>query len=209
MQKHVIVATTLACAWASTSQALEVTANGGFMSDYVFRGIFQAESSAFGGLDLDLNGFYLGTWAADVGEGLEVDFYGGYAGEVGDFSYGIGATGYFYTDDFDDDYEEINLSAGWRFLTVDAAFGRYENFDEPRQHYTFLSATLEYAGFYSTFGSFSRDFDGEYVEAGYGNTFEPIGVDYVLSIIHSNKDLLGDSSDTTLVLTISKSFTIR
>lgn len=209
MQKHILVTAALACTWASTSQALEVTANGGFMSEYVFRGILQKESSAYGGLDLDANGFYLGTWAADVGEGLEVDLYGGYAGELGDFSYGIGATGYFYTDDFDDTYREINLSAGWKFLTLDAAFGEYENFDEPQEKYTFLSATVEHLGFYGTVGSFSRDFDGEYVEIGYGNTFEPIGVDYTLSFIHSNKDLLGEAKDSTIVLSIGKSFTIR
>jgi uncharacterized protein (TIGR02001 family) len=209
MQKHVLVAAALACTWAGASQALEVTANGGFMSEYVFRGILQKESSAYGGLDLGLNGFYLGTWAADVGEGLEVDLYGGYAGELGDFSYGIGATGYFYTDDFDDTYRELNLSAGWKILTLDAAFGEYENFDEPKERYTFLSATVEHLGFFGTLGSFSRDFDGEYVEVGYGNTFEPIGVDYTLSFIHSNKDLLGEAKDSTIVLSIGKSFTIR
>lgn len=63
-----------------------------------------------------------------VGQGLEVDLYGGYDGTVGDFRYGIGATGYFYTDNFDDTYKEINLSAGYDIFSVSGAIGRYDNF---------------------------------------------------------------------------------
>ena len=95
--------------------------NIGWQSDYYFRGIFQKSSSAQGGIDFEHNGFYVGTWAADVGggstgDGLEIDYYVGYGGEAGDFSYGIGYTGYTYTGDFDDTYQEINLSAGFSFV---------------------------------------------------------------------------------------------
>ena len=51
-------------------------------NDYYFRGIFQNSSSASGGLDYEQNGFYAGTWTADVGDGLEVDGYFGYGGEI-------------------------------------------------------------------------------------------------------------------------------
>ena len=67
-----------------TAMAAELSANIGYNSQYIFRGIPQKNSSAFGGLDLGAGGFYLGTWAADVGEGLEIDYYGGYGFEVGD-----------------------------------------------------------------------------------------------------------------------------
>ena len=30
------------------------------------------------GADYENGGFYIGTWAADVGDGLEVDYYFGY-----------------------------------------------------------------------------------------------------------------------------------
>ena len=36
------------------------------MSDYVFRGIPQSSSSAYGGVDFESGGFYLGTWFADL-----------------------------------------------------------------------------------------------------------------------------------------------
>ena len=106
----------------------ESSANIGWASDYYYRGIFQAGSSANGGFDYARGGFYAGTWAADVGDGLEVDGYFGYGGEMGGLSYGIGFTGYNYTQDFDDTYEEINLSAGYGIATVEVALGRYDDF---------------------------------------------------------------------------------
>lgn len=209
-----MVAMALLGALTGPVQALEITANGGFMSEYIFRGIAQSDSSAMGGVDLKHAGFYLGTWAADVeqdgtdaGDGLEVDLYGGYNGSFGDLSYGIGATGYFYTDDFDDDYREINLSLGYGIFSVSAAFGEYDNFDGPTEDYTFVAPRVDWKGFYGLVGLFSRDFDGEYYEAGYGSRFEPIGLDYRLSLIHSTDELTGaDSGDTSLVLSISKTF---
>ena len=103
------------------------SANLGWASEYHYCGIFQASSSASGGLDFARGGFYAGTWAADVGDGLEVDGYFGYGREIGDFTYGVGFTGYYYTGDFDDTYQEINLTAGYGLLTLDVAVGEYEN----------------------------------------------------------------------------------
>src|SRR5690606_12173912 len=100
----------------ATPAAADWSANLGFASDYYYRGIFQATSSASGGIDFEKNGFYAGTWAADVKDGLEVDGYFGYGGEIGGASYGIGFTGYYYTGDFDDTYQEINLSTGYGML---------------------------------------------------------------------------------------------
>ena len=62
---------------AGTAQA-DLSANLGFASEYHYRGIFQKNSSASGGLDYEAGGFYAGTWAADVGDGLEVDGYFGF-----------------------------------------------------------------------------------------------------------------------------------
>ena len=67
---------------ASATASADWSANLGFASEYYYRGIFQSSSSASGGLDFESGGFYAGTWAADVGDGLEVDLYGGYGGEV-------------------------------------------------------------------------------------------------------------------------------
>ena len=189
--------------FASATASADWSANIGWASEYHFRGIFQKNSSASGGVDFEQNGFYVGTWAADVGDGLEVDGYFGYGGEFEDFGYSIGFTGYYYTGDFDDTYQEINLGGSYGPVAVDVAIGEYENFDGPTQDYTFASVTLEGNGFYGTFGTFSQDFDGDYIELGYGTTFSE--VDIGIALILANDDLIGDE-DETLVFTIGKSF---
>ncbi len=188
--------------WSGLAQA-DWSANLGWVSDYHFRGIFQSDSSASGGVDFEQNGFFIGTWVADVDDGLEVDGYLGFGGEVGQFTYAIGFTGYYYTGDFDDTYQEINLSGGTGPLTLDVAIGQYDNFGGPTQDYTFVSLTAEHKGFYGTIGSFSQDADGDYLELGYGATVAE--VDLSLSIVFANDDLIGDA-DESLVFGISKSF---
>ena len=107
---------------SSVAQA-DWSANLGFASEYYCRGIFQESTSANGGLDYENGGFYAGTWTADVGDGLEVDGYFGYGFDVGDVSLSVGFTGYYYTGDFDDTYQEINLGAGFGRLLLDVAVG--------------------------------------------------------------------------------------
>lgn len=189
--------------------AVDLSANIGYNSEYIFRGIPQKNSSAMAGLDLEAGGFYLGTWGADVGDGLEIDYYGGYGFDVGDFSFGVGGTYYSYTGDFDDTYKEVNLSAGWSFLTFDAAIGTYENFAGPDLDYEYYSLTAEYNGFFGRVATFENDFDGTYYEAGYGNTLsieDTDLLDYAVTVIYSDSTLLGGESDTNLVFTLSKTF---
>ncbi len=184
----------------------EWSANLGFASEYYYRGIFQESTSASGGIDYETNGFYAGTWAADVGEGLEIDGYFGYRAQVGDFSYSAGFTGYYYTGDFDDTYQEINLGAGLGVFSLDVAVGQYENFEGPTLDYTFYSLTAEKNGFYGKFGGFAQDFAGEYVEAGYGTTVADFDVS--VSLIFSNSDLVGES-DEAIVFTIARPFDLQ
>lgn len=213
MAKRVLTTSGIAllCTLASNAQALDVTANVGYMSEYIFRGISQSDSSAMAGVDVTEGGFYAGTWAADVDEGLEVDLYAGYKGMLGDLSYGIGATGYLYTDDFDDDYTEVNLSLGYGIFSVSAAIGEYDNFDESTLDYTYIAPRVDYEGFYGLVGMFSQDFDTTYYEAGYGNQFESIGVDYKISLIYTDDTVIfdteeSDSGETSLMLSVSKTF---
>ena len=189
----------------ATAQA-DVSANLGYASDYHYRGIFQASSSANGGLDYSKNGFYLGTWAADVKDGLEIDGYFGYGDKIGEFGYSIGYTGYFYTGDFDDTYQEINLGGAYGLLSLDLAVGEYSNFDGPKQDYTYYALTLEKSGFYGKVAGFAQDFAGEYLEAGFSTTIAELNIG--IAAIFANEDLLG-SSDESLVLTIAKSFDLQ
>ncbi len=191
----------------SAAASAEWSANVGWASEYHFRGILQKVSSASGGVDYESGGFYVGTWAADVGDGLEVDGYFGYGGEVEDFSYSIGFTGYYYTGDFDDTYQEINLGGAYGPLSLDIAVGEYENFDGPTLDYTFAALTLASEnGFYGTYGTFSQDADGDYLELGYGTTISDI--DFGVALIMANDDLIGDE-DESLIFTIGKGFDLQ
>lgn len=184
----------------------EFSANFGWVSEYIFRGVPQDDSSAYVGLDYEQDGFYAGTWAADVGQGSEVDLYFGYGGTLADaVDFGIGATGYFYTDDFDDTYREINLSLGREFVSLEAAFGEYDNFAGPTQDYSFIKIAANGESFYALAGTFGQDFDGEYFEVGYATEIAELEVS--TAIIHSTSDLLGNS-DTAIVFGIGKSFAL-
>ena len=132
-----------------------------------------------------------------------MDGYFGYGGQFGDFSYGIGFTGYYYTQDFDDTYEEIKLTAGYGIASVDVALGRYDNFGNGQQDYTYYSLTLEKEGFYAKYAGFARDFAGEYYEFGYSATVADI--DLGLTLIFANDDFVGEATEA-LVFTVGKTF---
>ena len=190
---------------ASTAQA-DLSANLGYASEYHYRGILQKNSSASGGLDYEQGGFYVGTWAADVGDGLEVDGYFGYGTDVGDVSLSVGFTGYYYTGDFDDTYQEINLGAGFGLLSLDVAIGEYDNFTGPTLDYTFYALSIEKDGFSATLGSFAQDFDGDYLQLGYDTTISEI--DFGVALIFANDDLVGDKEES-LIFTVGKSFDLN
>lgn len=187
----------------------DVSANIGMVSEYVFRGIYQTEASAYAGLDYEESGFYAGTWWADVGDGLEQDLYFGYGGGDGEFSWGIGYTGYFYSDDFDDTYHEVNLGVGYGIFSLDVAVGEWDGFGNP-QDYTFTSVTIG-SDAYATFGSFSQDFDGDYFEFGYGTSIMD-DVDVSAAVLYSDElpvaGLPVSDTEWNLVFSITKNIAI-
>ena len=115
--KLLIVSISLILA-SGIASAASVSANATLQSDYTWRGMTQnnGDASINGGLDVEFDsGFYVGTWAAAVGSGAEVDYYGGLAGEIGDISYDIGYIKFDYpaltgTDNVD--FEEAYLGLG-------------------------------------------------------------------------------------------------
>ena len=192
--------------------AQDLSANIGYNSEYIYRGIPQKSSSVFAGADIEAAGFNLGVWGADVGDGLEIDYYGGYSFAAGDFGFSVGGTWYTYTGNFDDEYLELNLGASWKFLSFDAAIGEYDNFSGPALNYQFYSLTAGYNGFYGKIGTFEDDFDGAYYEAGFGDTltFRDTDLfDYAIALIHSDSTLLGGESDTNINFSLSKTFSVH
>jgi uncharacterized protein (TIGR02001 family) len=193
---------------ATDSFAVEgLSANAAVVSQYFFRGIAQTETaSASAGIDYEKGNFSIGTWAADVQDGIEVDLYASYAVDVGEFGLSAGFTSYQYTGDFDTAYNEVNLGASYKFISVSYNVGTHDVDGASDEDYDFLSVTAEYEGFYATYGTWGKDFDGDYVEVGYGT--EVSGIDLGVALIANAKelDLETGKGDETLVFSLSKSF---
>lgn len=200
----------------ATPVMAEVSANIGYASEYYFRGIYQAESSPSAGIDYEANGFYAGAWTADVGDGLEVDIYGGWGFETeSGFSASLGFTSYQYTGEFDTEYNELNLSLAYSFLSLDYADGTRED-DESlgvmeESDYSHTSVTAEHNGFYASYSWWGKDWDGEYTTVGYGT--EIGGFDAGVAFIFTGEET-GDSlngfavadDDEAIIFTLGKSF---
>ena len=206
------VLTTVVLSALISSQAFaesSFSANVAYASQYHFRGFQQTTGgSASAGLDYENNGFYLGTWAADVADGIEVDFYGGYGIQLDSgLSLGIGATTYQYTGDFDSAYNEINLSAGFELFSVGYHHGKWDgevgNEAATEGDYSLLTVAIEKNGFTGTFGVYGQDSAGEYFEIAYGT--EIAGFEVGVGAIISGSDL---DDDEALYFSLSKSFAL-
>lgn len=208
-----LTAMTMGAAVSTSTNAIEiegVTGNAGVVSQYIFRGIAQTSTaSASAGLDYENGNFSVGTWAADVEDGLEIDFYGAYGFELdGGLGLSAGFTSYQYTGDFDSAYNEVNLGISYGFLSASYNVGVHEEDDAlgiEESDYDFISVTAEYENFYATVATWGQDFEGDYVELGYGA--EVSGFDIGVAVIVNSEELEGgDEGEETLVFSIGKSF---
>jgi uncharacterized protein (TIGR02001 family) len=232
IRKVSAVAAVMVCvlAPAGLSAQAEITANAGWLSQYYYRGLQQKTSSASAGLDVAAGTFSAGTWAADVGDGAEVDVYAGVGLDLTDMvSVSIGGTGYFYTGQFDDTYLEVNLGAGLGPISIEWSMGEYSNFDpDNKLKYLFVGVTAEHEGLFATVGSagyntgfgdaisdaFDKDLGYQYLEAGYG--FSAGDLDWVISGIFNDSALSGEvnadlepTPELTFVLGVSKTFNLN
>ena len=106
------------------------SANLNLTTKYKFRGQDQGNTNFFspaiqGGFDWTQNGFYLGNWDSNIGftnAGIEMDFYGGYKGEIAkDFGYDVGILQYYYPQKnkvVDFNVTELYGALSWQWLTV-------------------------------------------------------------------------------------------
>lgn len=239
--QYLVLAVILASSTAVfTQQASAVEAklsgNAGILSEYIFRGIVQNDTaSGNGGIDLEVGGFYLGTWIADVDDGVEYDLYGGYVHEFANgFYLGAGGTSYQYSDSFDREYNEANFYAGWSndiwSLDLEYTTGDYngkfvdDNGLIEGDEYDFIALTGGWNGVYLTYGTFEDDADdqlGEYFELGY--TTEVGGFELTGAVVHTDLDddpagltsdggklstPPGDGDETSAYVSIHRSFDI-
>lgn len=122
--------------WIGSAQAdvldnFSLTLTG--VTDYDFRGVSQSGTDPAFQASVDFehdSGFYAGVWTSsslDFGgccdENWELDYYGGFAGDIGEsgFSYDVGVIYYDYPGvDVELDYSEFYAGIGYEFLEVKA-----------------------------------------------------------------------------------------
>ncbi len=185
-----------------------LSANAAVVSQYFFRGIKQTDTAtASAGVDYEKGNFSVGTWVADVQDGVEIDLYGSYSFELSkDLSLSAGFTSYQYTGDFDTAYNEVNLGLSYQFISVAYNIGTHDVDAGPDDDYDFLSVTAEYEGFYATYGTWGKDFDGDYIEVGYSAEVSGFDLGVALIANSSELDLETAKGDESLVFSLSKSF---
>ena len=156
----------VAVAQGAAASPHSFTGNMNLVSEYRFRGISQTDfrPALQGGFDYShASGIYLGVWASNVswladagagGSSLEVDFYGGYKGAVGDFGYDVGLLQYYYPGSFSGpkpDTLELYVSGSWQMLSLKYSHALTDLFgvpDSKNSNYTELNGNFELgAGF--------------------------------------------------------------
>jgi len=164
MKKANILALSAAIAGVLVSSAsyADATANIGAATNYLWRGtsLSNERAQVFGGVDYShSSGLYAGVWASSEGyvgaqatgdPTGETDWYAGFSGESGKFSYDLGYLMYKYAQSGNFDFEEGYLSLGYSFASL-----YYASSADLKSDYYAL--TLEYEWFSFVYGDFSFD----------------------------------------------------
>lgn len=159
MKKSVLALAVMAIFTAAAQAEDGLSANVSLTSKYKYRGQDQSDTEKAvlpaiqGGFDYSIGSFYLGNWNSSIGfaGGTEMDFYGGYKGEVGDLGYDVGVLTYYYpgTDNSPLNTTEIYGSISYSIATLKYSHtvsNKYFGIEEGRgTGYLDLSADYELA----------------------------------------------------------------
>ena len=214
----------------------EFSANVALTTDYVFRGISQSddEPAIQGGFDWSHeSGFYLGTWASSLdfqatdSDGIELDWYGGFASEFNGISYDIGALYYQYPGAGDDgevfDFVEVYGSVGYDFeifsIGADIAYSPDFFFDSDDAFYFGGTLAIPLPEGFGIDGGFHRQVIDDNAAFGtpdyntwdIGLTYTLLGFDLDLRYVDTDlsaNDCFGGSElcDPQATFTVSRSF---
>lgn len=189
-----------------------LTANIGFTSNYIWRGVTQGadDSAISGGVDYAHSaGFYAGTWVSSLGGGsqYEQDVYAGYGFKAGPVDLDVGYIFYRYpVGNAQLDFDEIYVNGKFNILSFGAAFtvdkevGVYED-----DLYLYVGADFELAKGL-TLGLLYGDYDFDDPSSeDYSHIKVSLSKDDFTFAVEDN-DLSGDAGDTRFTVSYSKSF---
>lgn len=193
-----------------TAQDVSVSAGATLTSRYLFNGLEQSTGAAIQPwLEAEYQGFYAGVWASNtarsiVGSAAEVDLYLGYRNAVGQFSYDLGYTRYYYRNPNVDCCGEVILSLGYA-PTEPLGLGlRFAH--DPVADYVNTSVSVDYAindklGIWTNYGAISNG----------GHDYWKVGGSYTISE-NFGIDLAWQDTNITdgqIVVSLNTSFSLR
>lgn len=194
-------------------------------SDYTFDGVSQTQEDPAAQASLDYgheSGFYAGIWGSNVDFGpgdpadIEIDFYGGYYGDLGDTGYGYEAGLYYYTytgapaDGYD--YGELLLATYFPTGTVWQVWLADDN--DVFDGFAWRTKLLHEFALPSDFGLAVQltyvdqtELDFEYFHYRAGITRSLAGFDF--EVAFENTDIDDDpNADERILFTVSRDFTL-
>lgn len=220
---------------AQAEPGYEVSANVALTSDYRFRGISQSseDPAIQGGFDIAFEpGFYIGTWGSavdfdtDTGASgsLELDYYVGWGGSIGDSGVGIDVAYIYYDYPGDDggfgDYQEFQIKTSWQDLEIGVAYsddyyGETGDFWYVSGDYGLSLSDSVSVGLHVGYnmldedGGFLSSDEDSYVDYSLSLSYAWSGLDLSVALVGTDldEDDVFDTSwaDDTVVFTISKS----
>ncbi|MFN3313354.1 MAG: TorF family putative porin [Hyphomonas sp.] len=218
LQAGVALSAVMAVAGTASAQG-EFSGNVALTTDYVWRGVSQSNEDIAlqGGFDYENGMFYAGVWASsidfrdDAGTNLEIDFYGGLAGELeSGIGWDLGFIYYNYPDDGNEDLDfyELTGALSYEFDGGLGVGGSLAWDPDNKSIYVEASAGYSVTDYFSidgTLGNFSFDEGGDYTNWSLGGTYSLEGFD--IDLRYWGTDLDGEPlADDRVVLTLSRSF---
>jgi len=216
-----------------SANLVEASANVGFVSEYLFRGVSQTDDTPAiqGGIDLSLGlsedvSVYAGAWGSNVkftDASVEIDYYAGIAGSIGNAgtSFDIGGIYYTYPGsanslNYDFIEAQIGLSQDLGFASIGVSLNYSpENFgDSGEAYYPKLSLDIPVGDYFSIGGYLARQYVEDntafalpdYNEWNASVSGSVYGFD--LALAYSDTDVGGDpdGSGPVVIASIARSF---
>ncbi len=222
MKKYTLTTATLLTALSSTAMAADVgggfdlSGNLGMVSEYYWRGQDQnsGDPAVQGGFDLGHeSGLYFGIWssAASGTASSEVDYYGGYAGEMGAVAYDVGMITYQYPGvdsaaNGSPSFEEAYLSLGTTLGMVDIGVTHYAAASDDNDATEFSIGTT-FAGIGASYTMGDYDKTGDYYSFTLSKeVLEAYPIELALSYTEMDFDDASATDDDAIIFGISKGF---
>jgi len=191
---------------AVAADEISISANASATNNYVWRGMTQTTNNAAvqGGVDLEMAGFYLGTWASNVTNDTEVDGYAGYAGEASGIGYDVGFIRYGYLNAPSGNFNEayLGLSKDFGAMSLGATYSK--GLDTAPDDIA-VDASLSLPQDYSLdLGWGDYDTYGTRYSAGVSKSFDKI--DFSVAYHNYTPDATGAADQKNVVLSVGTGF---